>query len=373
VGGHHARAQQRPAALDGRVDRDVHVDTGVVERLPEEHSLPVVADQHGDDRRDHLGAVRQPVRLHHVVPEVRQAVVQVARVVEHALHQLRALVRADDLERAERGTDRRGHRGGSEHERARLDAQEVDHVGGPGYEAAAGRERLRERAHAQVDLVLHVHELAGAGAAGSKHSHAVGLVDHQARAVLAAERHDVRHGGEVALHREHAVNDHQDAAAVALGALEHRLELVEPVVAVRADAGARHHDRVEDRGVVARVADHGVAGAEQRADRPGVRQVAGGEDERVLGAHELGQVALELEVERERAVQEARAGEAGAEALEGVAGGLLDALVAGEPEVVVRAEHDPLVALHVNHRPGRALEHPEVGHEVVVASSLELL
>ena len=31
------------------------------------------------------------------------------------------------------------------------------------------------------------------------------------------------------------------------------------------------------------------------------------------------------------------------------------------------------LALHLDHRAGRSLEHPEVGHQIVVASSLELL
>ena len=42
------------AALDGGKDRNVHVDTRVVERLPVQHGLPVVADQDRDDRGDHL-------------------------------------------------------------------------------------------------------------------------------------------------------------------------------------------------------------------------------------------------------------------------------------------------------------------------------
>ena len=54
-------------------------------------------------------------------------------------------------------------------------------------------------------------------------------------------------------------------------------------------------------------------------------------------------------------------------------GGGLHARVASQSEVVVRAEHDVLVALHLDHRTGGALEHPEVGHQVVVASSLQLL
>ncbi len=45
-------------------------------------------------------------------------------------------------------------------------------------------------------------------------------------------------------------------------------QLVELVVAEGPDAGAGHHHRVEDRGVVARVADHGVAGSSSVAMQP---------------------------------------------------------------------------------------------------------
>ena len=64
--------------------------------------------------------------------------------------------------------------------------------------------------------------------------------------------------------------------------------------------------------MVAGVDDDGVAGPEQRAERADVRLVAGGEDDRVLGAHPLGELALELEVQRRRAVEQARAGQPGA-------------------------------------------------------------
>ena len=60
---HHAGAQQRAAALDRRVERDVRVDAAVVERLPEQGGLPVVADEHRHDRRvERLAAAsRAPV------------------------------------------------------------------------------------------------------------------------------------------------------------------------------------------------------------------------------------------------------------------------------------------------------------------------
>ena len=67
---------------------------------------------------------------------------------------------------------------------------------------------------------------------------------------------------------------------------------------------------------------------------------------------------------RRGAVEEARTGEPGAVGLERLARGLLDTRVAGEPEVVVRAEHDPLGALHLDHGRRRRLEAPEVRDEV---------
>jgi hypothetical protein len=84
---------------------------------------------------------------------------------------------------------------------------------------------------------------------------------------------------------------------------------------------AREQAAVEDRGVVARVGHHGVARAEERAQRAQVGLVAGGEDQRRLGCSYQPAISrLELEVEIERAVQEARAGQPGAVAVQGVAG-----------------------------------------------------
>ena len=146
----------------------------------------------------------------------------------------------------------------------------------------------------------------------AEHADAVRLVDHQPRAVALAELDDLGQRRDVALHREDAVDDDEDAAAVAGGALEHPLELVHAVVAEGAQLGAGEQAAVEDRGVVAGVADDGVARAEDRAEHAEVRLVAGGEDDRVLGAHPLGDLALELEVQRDRPVEQARAGQAGA-------------------------------------------------------------
>src|ERR687896_368856 len=99
---------------------------------------------------------------------------------------------------------------------------------------------------------------AGTAAAGKRNARAehagrVRLVDHQARAVRAAEVGDLRQRRDVALHREDAVDYDEHAAAVIRGPFEHLLQLVDPVVPERAQLGAREKAAVEDRRVVAGV------------------------------------------------------------------------------------------------------------------------
>ena len=141
----------------------------------------------------------------------------------------------------------------------------------------------------------------------------------------------------------------------------------------RAQLRAREQAAVEDRGVVAGVDDHRVRGRENRAERREVGLVAGREHERGVGVHPFGDLPLELQVQRDRPVQEARAGEPGAVAVQSVLGAGHHALVAGQPEVVVGAEHDPLGALHLDHGHRRRGEDVEVGQHVGLAGGAQQL
>ena len=125
--------------------------------------------------------------------------------------------------------------------------------------------------------------------------------------------------------------------------------------------------------MVARIGDDRVTGAEDRAERAQVGLMAGGEDERVLGAEPIGELALELDVQIDRAVQKAGAGQAGAVTVERIAGALLDALVAGQSQVIVGAEHDPALALHLDDGQGRSLEHAEVRQGADLTGGAQLL
>ena len=63
----------------------------------------------------------------------------------------------------------------------------------------------------------------------------------------------------------------------------------------------------------------------------------------------------------------------GAVAVERVCARLRDALVAGQPEIVVGAEHDPRLALHLDDRQGRAFQHVEVGQRAEFPRCSQLL
>ena len=78
-------------------------------------------------------------------------------------------------------------------------------------------------------------------------------------------------------------------------------------------------------------------------------------------------------MQRRRPVHQPRPGEACAVGLERISRRLLDPLVAGQAEVVVGAEHDRLVALHLDDRAGLRGEQAEVGEEVVLLRRFQLL
>jgi hypothetical protein len=59
--------------------------------------------------------------------------------------------------------------------------------------------------------------------------------------------------------------------------------------------------------------------------------------------------------------------EPGAVALQRLERSLLDALVPGQPKVIVGPKHDAALALHLDDRQGRPLQHPEVREGVELA------
>ena len=268
MGRHQRGPQQRAARRDRRVDRDVGVDAGVEERLPQQRGLLVLADDDRDDRRGRLAAVRERPGLDHLQPEVAEALAQVARRCRAA-----CAISSGPSVRITRSAASAAPTAAGTAEAVKMKAREAKRrysitSAGPGDEAAAGGEALREGPHPQVDARPRGRRARRRRRRARRARRRACASSTISRAPwLAAELDDRRQVAEVALHREDAVDDDEHAAAVAGGPLEHLLELRHLVVAEGAQLGARELAAVEDRGVVGRVADHRVAGPEDRPDR----------------------------------------------------------------------------------------------------------
>jgi hypothetical protein len=181
-------------------------------------------------------------------------------------------------------------------------------------------------------------------AALAEHAEPVGVVHHQARAVAVLEFHDLGKRRQVALHREHAVDD-DDLAFVGGGVLELLLQVVHVVVAILEVLAEAEAAAVDDAGVVQAVEERQVAAFEQAGQDAQVDLETGGEHEHGFALHELGQSLLELHVDVQGSVEQSRSGTAGAVVSQGLGCGLLDLRVVGQAEVVVRPEHHQRVAL----------------------------
>jgi hypothetical protein len=242
------------------------------------------------------------------------------------------------------------------------------------HEAAAAGQRLAEGPHAQVARPRR-QQLGGPGPARAEHPGAVASST-MSRAPWRRQSSTTSGSGAiVALHREDAVDHDEPAPAVAGRALEPAYSSLSsrPWRNGRSFAPALEAAD-EDRCVVAESRDDGVRpGASSVAQGAEVGLVAGREDERVLRAHPLGELALERQVQRRRPVEQAAARQTGAVLLERRPGTVDHARVGGQPEVVVRAEHDARRALHLHHRARGALDLAEVGEDPRLARGGELL
>ena len=115
----------------------------------------------------------------------------------------------DDLVQA--GGDVRGGEGRREEERARPLPQPLHESRGAGHIPAHDAEGFRHRADLDIDPAVESEVVDDAAAAAAEDALAVGVVDHDESLVRLGHRHDGIKGGDVPVHRENPVGDHQDA------------------------------------------------------------------------------------------------------------------------------------------------------------------
>ena len=171
------------------------------------------------------------------------------------------------------------------------------------------------------------------------------VVDHHARAVFPRERYDFRQLCDVAAHAEYAVG--HDQAARRFG---HLFQLNFELLHVRMGRG--EHSAVAqlaavvNAGVIFLVADHVIAVPDDCGNDAEIRLKAGRERAAGFLVQEIRQFLLQLQMQLQRAVQKARTGTAGSVLLQRFQPRFEYLRTGGQPQVIVRAEHDPALAFH---------------------------
>jgi len=118
---------------------------------------------------------------------------------------------------------------------------------------------------------------------------------------------------------------------------------------------------VQDAGVIVFIGDDDVVAPDERRDGAEVGLIAGAEDERGFFSHEMGEPPLQFQVQFQRAVEKTGAATAGAKGLQGCDGGLPHFGMHGEPQIVIRADHDQVSAVNDRFRTFIVGDGAEVG------------
>ena len=177
----------------------------------------------------------------------------------------------------------------------------------------------------------------------------VGLIDHDRAIVLMLQFDDFWQFGKVALHREDAI-DHDEFDGFLRQFLEHTLEILHVVVLVVQLLGKGETASIDNRSMVAIVANHEVVLAQQSRDDALIYGETCREAEAIVLTDVFGNLLFELNVQVERSVEETASGTTRAILVECSLSCIDDTLVASQTRIGIRAEHQHLVTTHLNLR-----------------------
>ena len=173
------------------------------------------------------------------------------------------------------------------------------------------------------------------------------LVDHHQGVVFLSQGADRVERRGVAVHREYAVGA-DDAEALRLGLLETLLQFAHVGVGVAVAHGLRQAHAVDDRGVVERIGDDRVLGAEKRFENAAVGVEAGGVENRILRAEIVGDSLFQFFVDILASADETYGRHAVAAAVHGAFGRFDQPWIVRQPEIIVGAEVQYLTACHLD-------------------------
>ena len=301
-----------------------------------------------DDRHNRVRAVGDPeAGFRHRLAEVRRVLAQLA-------HGRRIFAQhPEGFERAGRDGGRQGV--GKERRAAPL-PQRLDQGLRPGREASGGgAHRLAERAGRHIDPVHHALLFRRPPAGRAEHAGGVRVVYGEEDIIVMADPSELPEICLFPLHREDSVGHHEaESRGRVLG--EHLFERLRVAVGDAVALGLAETHAVDDRGVVELVGVEAVGLVQDRGEQPFVRVPAGHVQDRVVGRKERGDLGLELLVELLGPADEPHRRHARAPPVDRLLLRLAHARVVGEPQIVVRGQHDDLAPADFDARVLRRLE-----------------
>ena len=189
--------------------------------------------------------------------------------------------------------------------------------------------------------------LGRARARGPQHADAVRLIHVDARAVRLGKLQRAAQVGDVAFHAEDAFGNDEDLL-VRRAVLQAPLEVFHIVMTEPHRARRRPQRAFHQAGVQVVVADHDIALLGEGRERGVVGLESGAENDGGFFMNQGGQLRFELDVQVQRAVEQARTAAAAAVLADGLRGGLIDLGVGDQAEVIVRPEHQHFALPHAD-------------------------
>ena len=178
---------------------------------------------------------------------------------------------------------------------------------------------------------------------GADHPERMSLIDIHHSSIFLGSLHHGRQVGNVPGHTEDAIHD-DEATRFFRDSLETVAEGIHRVVTVGNQFGGSNLASLDDRGMVLTIAQNEVIGLGQSGKSPLVGKESGGEKKGAFTTKERRQRLLQFIVERNRAIQEAGTCTSGTELASCLAGSLDYSGILGQAEVIVRPDHDLLLA-----------------------------
>ena len=161
-----------------------------------------------------------------------------------------------------------------------------------GVAAAGAAKGFAKGAGDDIDAALHATVLGRATASLAEETRSMGVVDHDEGVIFVGQLADGFQVGDFAVHGEDAIGGDKLETLLG-GVLELFFQVGHVVVSVTEAGGFAEADAVDDTGVIQFVADNGVFGAEDGFKQTGIGIEAGGVEDGVFGAEELGNFLFE--------------------------------------------------------------------------------